>query len=113
VDANLKKEPAAEEKRMVQQQWEKENPELNATLKQFLSGEPPEIDYAGISQKPNIASRAASGNRTWHFASAIKNLIVASADLANSDKTDGFLKESKAFARGDFSGAFLQAGVSN
>jgi transketolase len=106
------KKAAAEQKRMVQQQWEKENPELNATLKQFLSGEPPAIDYAGISQKPNIASRAASGTVLAHFASAIKNLIVASADLANSDKTDGFLKETKAFARGDFSGAFLQAGVS-
>ena len=39
-------------------------------------------------------------------------MIVSSADLANSDKTDGFLKKTKAFTRGDFEGAFLQAGVS-
>ncbi len=106
------KKAGAEQKRMVQQKWEKENPELSATLKHFLSGKPAEIDYAGISQKPNIASRAASGVVLAHFASAMENLIVASADLANSDKTDGFLKASKAFAKGDFSGAFLQAGVS-
>ena len=39
-------------------------------------------------------------------------MIVASADLSNSDKTDGFLKNTHPFTRGDFSGAFLQAGVS-
>ena len=102
----------AEEKKMVQQKWEKENPGLNEILKQFLSGKPPEIDFSVIKQKQNIASRAASGVVLGHLASALQNMIVASADLANSDKTDGFLKESKAFTRGDFSGAFLQAGVS-
>ncbi len=102
----------AEEKKMVQQKWEKENPGLNEILKQFLSGKPPEIDFSLIKQKQNIASRAASGVVLGHLASALQNMIVASADLANSDKTDGFLKESKAFTRGDFSGAFLQAGVS-
>ncbi|MGN0208680.1 MAG: transketolase-like TK C-terminal-containing protein, partial [Paludibacteraceae bacterium] len=40
------------------------------------------------------------------------NMVVSPADLSNSDKTDGFLKKSKALAKGDFSGAFLQAGVS-
>ncbi|MDL2222213.1 transketolase, partial [Parabacteroides sp. OttesenSCG-928-N08] len=34
-----------------------------------------------------------------------------SADLSNSDKTDGFLKKTHAFTKGDFSGAFFQAGV--
>jgi hypothetical protein len=38
-------------------------------------------------------------------------MIVSSADLANSDKTDGFLKGTKILKKGDFSGAFLQAGV--
>jgi transketolase len=38
-------------------------------------------------------------------------MIVASADLSNSDKTDGFLKKTTAFKKNDFSGAFLQAGV--
>jgi len=39
-------------------------------------------------------------------------MIVMSADLSNSDKTEGFLKHSKAFSPGDFSGGFLHAGVS-
>ncbi len=39
-------------------------------------------------------------------------MIVASADLSNSDKTDGFLKGTRALKKGDFGGAFLQAGVS-
>ena len=39
-------------------------------------------------------------------------MIVASADLCNSDKTDGYLKKTKAFSKGDFSGKFFQAGVS-
>ena len=38
-------------------------------------------------------------------------MIVSSADLANSDKTDGFLKKTHAFKYQDFSGAFFQAGV--
>ena len=38
-------------------------------------------------------------------------MIVASADLSNSDKTDGFLKKTRALTRGDFGGAFLQPGV--
>ena len=39
-------------------------------------------------------------------------MIVSSADLSNSDKTDGFLKKTHAFTKDDFTGAFLQAGVS-
>jgi transketolase len=46
------------------------------------------------------------------FSGKIENMIVASADLSNSDKTDGFLKNSKPLAKGDFSGGFLNAGVS-
>ena len=38
-------------------------------------------------------------------------MIVSSADLSNSDKTDGFLKKTSILKKGDFSGAFLQAGV--
>jgi transketolase len=101
-----------EEKKMVQEKWETENPGLNTKLRKFFSDQSAEIDYASISQKQNIATRAASGTVLGHFARSIENLIVASADLANSDKTDGFLKESKAFSRRDFSGAFLHAGVS-
>jgi transketolase len=71
----------------------------------------PEIDFASVQQKEGSATRAASATMLGIFAQKIENMIVASADLANSDKTDGFLKNTKAFSKGDFSGAFLQAGV--
>ncbi len=39
-------------------------------------------------------------------------MIVSSADLSNSDKTDGFIKGgARNLVKGDFSGKFLQAGV--
>lgn len=91
--------------------WEKENPELAEKKKKWFSRELPEIDWAGISQKPNSATRAASANVLGVLAKQVENMVVASADLSNSDKTDGFLKQTKAFEKGDFSGAFLQAGV--
>ncbi|MCK5462433.1 MAG: transketolase, partial [Bacteroidales bacterium] len=106
------KSAEAEKRKQEQADWEKKNPELADTLSAFLAGEVPDIDYPGIVQKENIATRAASGNVLAHFAGHVKNMIVASADLSNSDKTDGFLKNSKAFAPHDFSGAFLQVGVS-
>jgi transketolase len=71
-----------------------------------------EMDFSAIQQKENIASRAASSAVLAVLAEKVENMIVSSADLSNSDKTDGFLKKTKAFSRGDFSGAFLQAGVS-
>jgi len=103
-------EAASRKKEEVQ--WRKQNPELAAKLDTFLSGKAPEIDYAGIQHKEGIATRAASANVLGIFAQKVENMIVASADLSNSDKTDGFLKRTKAFKKGDFSGAFLQAGVS-
>jgi transketolase len=76
------------------------------------NGKAAEIDFSTIEQKPNIATRAASGVILGHLAAKVENMIVASADLSNSDKTDGFLKMTKQFTKGDFNGAFLQAGVS-
>ncbi|MDR1021934.1 MAG: transketolase [Prevotellaceae bacterium] len=108
--ATLAKIAAA--KKAEQAAWEKANPELAAKLKRFFSGEAPVVDYAGIAQKENQATRAASSAVLATFARSVENMVVSSADLSNSDKTDGFLKNSKAFVRGDFSGAFLQAGVS-
>ncbi len=102
----------ASEHRAVKDKWASENPELNKKLEEFLSGDLPEIDYAAIKQNPNVATRAASSAVLSVYAEKIENMIVASADLSNSDKTDGFLKKTKAFKNGDFSGAFLQAGVS-
>ncbi len=98
-------------KKQKQVEWEKANPEKAGKLKQFFSGDAPEIDCKLIEQKENIASRAASGVVLGYLAEQIENMIVASADLSNSDKTDGFLKKTSAFFKNDFSGAFLQAGV--
>ena len=102
----------AKEKKERQAQWEADNPDLAKKLHNFFSGEAPEIDFSTIEQKANIATRAASGTILGYLAENVENMIVASADLSNSDKTDGFLKKTKQFTKGDFSGAFLQAGVS-
>ncbi len=105
------KEWAADQAK-TQSDWAKANPELSAKLEQFFSGKLPEIDFAAIEQKAGSATRAASAAVLSVLAEKVENMIVASADLANSDKTDGFLKKTTAFKKGDFSGAFFQAGVS-
>ena len=103
---------AAAAKKAAQAKWEAENPEMAAKLKSFFSNEAPAIDYAKIEQKAGLATRAASANVLAVYAEQVENMVVSSADLSNSDKTDGFLKKTKAFTKGDFSGKFLQAGVS-
>jgi len=102
----------AKERASIKAKWESENAALAEKYNKFISGAVPEIDYTKIDQKDNIATRAASGIALGYFAKNVENMIVTSADLSNSDKTDGFLKNSKAFTNGEFSGAFLQAGVS-
>ena len=92
-------------------EWAKANPELAAKMDLWFSGKAPVIDWKAIEQKPNQATRAASATVLGVLATQVENMIVASADLSNSDKTDGFLKKTHAFVKGDFSGAFLQAGV--
>ena len=92
--------------------WASENPELADKMKRWFAGEVPEIDWAGIEQKNDIASRAASAAVLSVLAQNVENMIVSSADLSNSDKTDGFLKYTTSFKKNDFSGAFLQVGVS-
>jgi transketolase len=104
------KEAAA--RKASQQEWEKSNPELAEKLHLFLSGKLPVLDFESIIQKEGIATRAASAAVLSYLAQHVENMIVSSADLSNSDKTDGFLKYTKPFTKGDFSGAFLQAGVS-
>lgn len=93
-------------------EWATANPDLDMKLRSFYSGIPSEIDYKSVKQKEGSATRAASATMLGLFATKIENMIVASADLANSDKTDGFLKNTHPFKKGDFSGAFLHAGVS-
>ncbi len=95
----------------VEAAWRKENPALAEKMDNFYSGKLPEIDYSAIEMKPDQATRAASATMLGIFAEKVENMIVSSADLSNSDKTDGFLKKTKAFTKGDFSGNFFQAGV--
>ncbi len=111
-DVCEKKTMEANKRKKEQESWEKENAELAHKLRTFLSGKAPEINYEEISQKEGISTRAASGTVLSIYAKKIENMIVASADLSNSDKTDGFLKNTRAFTPNDFSGAFLQVGVS-
>ena len=92
--------------------WRSEHKELSRKLDLFLSGKVPEMDYKGLEIKPDGATRAASASVLSFYAEKVENMIVASADLCNSDKTDGYLKKTKAFSKGDFSGKFFQAGVS-
>lgn len=99
-------------KRQQKSEWEKANPELALKMSKFFAGENPTIDWNEIVQKPDQATRAASANVLAVLGQKYENMIVASADLSNSDKTDGFLKVTKPMTKDDFSGAFLQAGVS-
>ncbi|WP_053406896.1 transketolase [Persicobacter sp. CCB-QB2] len=101
----------ASEKKAAQAEWAKAHPELAAKLEQFFSGEATAINWESIEQKQGVATRAASATVLGHLAENVENMIVSSADLSNSDKTDGFLKKTTVLKKGDFSGAFLQAGV--
>ncbi len=92
--------------------WAKENPELAKKMQSWFSGKVPEIDWAAIKQNAGSATRAASATVLGVLATQVENMICSSADLSNSDKTDGFLKKTHALRKGDFSGAFFQAGVS-
>lgn len=109
-----RKKQAVAEKSKAESDWRKTNLDKAKGLDFYLSGEAPKLDWAKIAkeQKADAATRATSSYVLSQFAENIGNMIVMSADLANSDKTDGFLKNSKAFSRGDFSGAFLHCGVS-
>lgn len=101
----------AKQMKEVEAQWRKENGALAEKMDRFYSGKLPEIDYSSIEVKPDQATRAASANMLGFFAENVENMVVSSADLSNSDKTDGFLKKTKAFTKGDFTGNFFQAGV--
>ena len=100
------------ERYVAKAEWAKANPELEAKQESFFAGKAPQVDWASIAQKPDAATRAASATVLSALATQVENMVVSSADLSNSDKTDGFLKKTHAFQKGDFSGAFFQAGVS-
>lgn len=101
----------AAQRKAEEKAWAEANPELAKQLADFIAGRLPEIDYSSIAHKPNIATRTASANVLSVLGEKVKNMIVSSADLANSDKTEAFLKKTGALVKGDFSGGFLHAGV--
>ncbi|MBQ7697945.1 MAG: transketolase [Paludibacteraceae bacterium] len=93
-------------------QWQQANPTLSKHYEAYFSGETPCIDWSKFQQGKDKATRSASAAVLGFLAENVGNMIVSSADLCNSDKTDGFLKKTHALKRDDFSGQFLQAGVS-
>ena len=78
----------------------------------FMSDDIPCIDWSLVKQNRSASTRSASGKVLEMLAENVGNMVVSSADLWSSDKTDGFLKHTKALTEDDFSGQFLQPGVS-
>jgi transketolase len=107
-EVKVEKAKAAKAK---QARWEMSDPEAAKKLADYTAGRVPSVNWSAIQPKAGSATRAASATVLGEFAKQVGNMIVSSADLANSDKTDGFLKGTKIFKKGDFSGAFFQAGV--
>jgi len=110
-DAKAKKAEYAKAKKAEQAAWEKANPELAKKLAKFFAGDISDLNFDDIKQSEGVATRAASKTVLAYLAKNVENMIVSSADLSNSDNTDGFLKETSVIKKGDFSGQFLQAGV--
>ncbi|NLB02984.1 MAG: transketolase [Bacteroidales bacterium] len=100
-----------QDKKAKKAAWAAQHPALAKKMEDWFNKVVPQINWEAIEQKEGIATRAASAAVLGTLATQVENMIVASADLSNSDKTDGFLKKTKAMTKGDFSGAFLQAGV--
>ncbi len=92
-------------------EWAKGHPAQAEQLEQWFKGEAPKVDWSKVEQKAGAATRGASATVLSVLAEQVPNMICASADLSNSDKTDGFLKKTHSFQKGDFTGAFFQAGV--
>lgn len=99
-------------RRQEENEWAKNNPQLAAQMKEWFSGNAPKVDWSTLTQKPDGATRVASAACLGLLAEQVPNMVCSSADLSNSDRTDGFLKKTREMKRGDLSGAFLQAGVS-
>ena len=100
------------ERRAAEEAWAKANPKKAALMKEWFSGNAPKVDWSVLAQKEGAATRAASAACLGVLAEQVPNMICASADLSNSDKTDGFLKKTTSLTKDDFTGAFFQAGVS-
>ena len=108
---NQLKEIVAKRK-MAEAEWAKAHPEKAQQMTEWFSGKAPKVDWSALVQKEDAATRAASAACLGILAEQVPNMICASADLSNSDKTDGFLKKTRSIVAEDFGGAFFQAGVS-
>ena len=100
------------ERHAAEEEWRKANPEKAEQMKAWFSGDAPKVDWRALVQKRDVATRVASANCLGVLAEQVPNMVCSSADLCNSDKTDGFLKKTHELAPDDFTGAFFQAGVS-
>lgn len=112
-DARAKELAAIVAKRQeCEKMWAEQNPENAKKQKDWFANKLPEIDWNGIVVKSNDPTRNASSAVLGELGKKVENMIVSSADLCNSDKTDGFLKQTHNIVPGDFTGNFFQAGVS-
>ena len=100
------------ERHAAEEEWRKANPKKAEQMKAWFSGDAPKVDWSALVQKRDVATRVASANCLGVLAEQVPNMVCSSADLCNSDKTDGFLKKTHELAPDDFTGAFFQAGVS-
>ncbi|HOH25098.1 MAG TPA: transketolase, partial [Bacteroidales bacterium] len=111
ADRRKELEAIMKDKKAKKAAWAAQQPALAKKMQDWFNKVVPAVNWEAIEQKEGIATRAASATVLGALAIQVENMVVASADLSNSDKTDGFLKKTKAMTKGDFSGAFLQAGV--
>ena len=111
VKRNAELEAIAAARHAEEEEWAKANPEMAENLKQWFSGKAPVVDWSNLVQKDNAPTRNASAACLGVLADQVPNMVCSSADLSNSDKTDGFLNKTKDITADDFTGKFLQAGV--
>lgn len=109
---NAELREVVKERHAAEAEWRKANPEKAEQMDAWFSGNAPKVDWSGLVQKRDVATRVASANCLGVLAEQVPNMVCSSADLCNSDKTDGFLKKTHELTPDDFTGAFFQAGVS-
>ena len=109
---NAELREVVKERHAAETEWRKANPEKAEQMDAWFSGDAPKVDWSTLVQKRDVATRVASANCLGVLAEQVPNMVCSSADLCNSDKTDGFLKKTHELTPDDFTGAFFQAGVS-
>ena len=109
---NAELREVVKERHAAETEWRKANPEKAEQMDAWFSGNAPKVDWSELVQKRDVATRVASANCLGVLAEQVPNMVCSSADLCNSDKTDGFLNKTHELTPDDFTGAFFQAGVS-